>query len=519
MANTTESGLEGLWLRALAVFAAAFAYLRWLQFQTAIIPGFDGYYHIKFAELLPSLGFVREFKWAAHSVWATHFADKEILFHVFLVPFTWFGDLAVGAKYATVLLGAGAVTSFYLVVSLNRLRFPLVWTLLLCGSGGYFLYRIALPRPQLVSIILLLWSVHLILNRRRVALAAVTVVYSLSYTAFHLPLALALIVSAYLFLTERELEWKTPLTILGATVLGMLVNPYFPNNVRLFWVQNFAVPWMAVGSRADLNMAVELGALSTRTFLLSHLSVVVPYLLAIYLSLARPRRVDTKTRILFVISTFFLLMTFMIRRFLEYSVPITLLFLAAFYTEQLAGFDLRAALANAGRRRRWAVAAIVALVVLLGSLQVRTWHHVMPNFGPGPPMRQEAALYLKEHADPDELVFTCDWDDTPELFFFNDRNRYPVILDPSFMYYRDPEVWREWYEVARGGFAGRTYDILARDYRFGVCTWDFEDLKRIVEKDPRMEIVHDDGGAWVFRIDRENPEITLDQFLELAPDP
>jgi len=351
MDNPAESGLEGLWLRAVAVFAAAFAYLRWLQFQTAIIPGFDGYYHIKFAELLPSLGFAREFKWAAHSVWATHFADKEILFHAFLVPFTWFGDLAVGAKYATVLLGAAAVTSFYLVLSLNRLRFPLVWTLLLCGSGGYFLYRIALPRPQLVSIILLLWSLHLILNRRRVALAAVTIVYSLSYTAFHLPLALALIVSAYLLLTERELDWKTPLTILGATVLGMLVNPYFPNNVRLFWVQNFAVPWMALRGRVDLNMAVELGALSTRTFLLSHLSVVLPYLLAIYLALARPLRVETRTRILFVISTIFLLMTFMIRRFLEYSVPISLLFLAAFYTEQLEGFDLRATLAKAGPQR------------------------------------------------------------------------------------------------------------------------------------------------------------------------
>jgi hypothetical protein len=211
-------------------------------------------------------------------------------------------------------------------------------------------------------------------------------------------------------------------------------------------------------------------------------------------------------------------MTLLIRRIMEYSVPVTLLFLASFYTEQLSGLDLRATLTQAGRRRRWTVAAIVVLALGLVALQVRTWYHVMPNFGPGPPTRKAAALYLREHTDPDELVFTCDWDDAPELFFFNDRNRYPVMLDPSFMVYRDPDRWREWFEVARGGFAGRTYDILARDYRFGVCTWDFEELKRIVEKDPRMEIVHDDEWAWVFRIDREHPEIPLDRFLELAPD-
>jgi len=34
-----------LWLRASLVYAAAFAYLHSLQFQTAIIPGYDGYFH------------------------------------------------------------------------------------------------------------------------------------------------------------------------------------------------------------------------------------------------------------------------------------------------------------------------------------------------------------------------------------------------------------------------------------------------------------------------------------------
>ena len=60
-----------------------------------------------------------------------------------------------------------------------------------------------------------------------------------------------------------------------------------------------------------------------------------------------------------------------------------------------------------------------------------------------------------------------------------------------------------------------TYELLAPDYRYGVCTWDFDALKRIVERDPRMEIVLDSGGAWVFRIDQEHPEIDLLDYLEL----
>ena len=62
------------------------AYLGHLQFQTPWIPGYDGYYHIKFAQLLPSIGFSGEFPWAEQSLWARSFADKEFLFHVLVSP-------------------------------------------------------------------------------------------------------------------------------------------------------------------------------------------------------------------------------------------------------------------------------------------------------------------------------------------------------------------------------------------------------------------------------------------------
>ena len=73
-----DQPLRALWLRASLVFAGAWAFLHSLQFRTPYILGYDGYYHIKFAWLLPSIGFTREFPWAAHSIWATQFADKEI---------------------------------------------------------------------------------------------------------------------------------------------------------------------------------------------------------------------------------------------------------------------------------------------------------------------------------------------------------------------------------------------------------------------------------------------------------
>jgi len=438
---------------------------------------------------------------------------------VYLIPFTYFDDLATGIKWASVLMATLVLTSFYAILLLNRFRYPLLWYGLLLASGWFFLYRLNAARPHVVAILLLLWTVHLIVNRRRVALGAVVFLYSLSYTGFVLPLIVAVIVSVHLFVTERAMDWKTPLTVLGASLAGMLVNPFFPNNFRMFFVQNLYVPWMSLQSNVDLSMAGEFEPLDTRFLLMVHLAVVMPYAGALYLALVRPVKLDRKTTSLFVVSCSLIALTLMIRRFIEYSVPLTLLFLAAFYSCHLKEFSLRASLGRAGRGRLLAVGGAALVLLATAGLFVRSYRDAVPHFRVPETMLKDSALYLREHTAEDELVFTCDWDDTPALFFYNHHNRYPVFMDPNFMYVWNREHWKEWYGIAHGDFGGRTYNLLAESYEYGVCTWDFEHLRWIVENDPRMEVVLDAGGSWVFRVDRDNPEISIDQFLRLADDP
>jgi len=507
------------WLRVGLVFVAAWLYLYHLQFQTPWILAYDGWYHIKYADLLPSLGIQSEFKWAAQSMWAEHFADKQFLYHVYLIPFTWFDDLIVGMKHATILLGAGAVTSLYSVLSLNRMRFPLFWTSLLFASGSWFVYRLCLPRPHVLSIIFLLWSIHLILNHRRRALAVVIFIYSLSYAAFHVPFGLAVILSGHIYLSERRLEWKTPAVIFGAMLAGILVNPHFPETIRWFWTVNVMVPWMALSTSVDLNMADELMPMATLDFILAHAPIVAALFAVAYAGLVRPVRSSDKTRGLFLFFCVYALLASMNMRFIEYSVPVGILFAAACVTDRLQDVNLAELLRKFRPVLVYALGAVASLV--FAGMLVYTYRDTVPIFQVAPPERKTAALYLKEHTDPDELVYTCDWDDAPELFFFNQKNRYPVIMDPFYMYAHSPKVWREWASIASGSYAGRSYDELAKNYRYGVCTIEFEELKAIVENDPRMEVVFDDTkneGAWVFRLDPDNPSITLDQFLGIVPE-
>ncbi len=481
------------------VFMCSLAMFYHYQSLSPYIPGTDGYYHIKFAYLMRTEGFLKVFKWASMSIWSETFYDKEFLFHVYLIPFTYFKDLAYGAKLGTAILAATSVTSFFAILRLNRIKFASLWWLMLMCSGGYFLYRNNVPRPQVLSIILALWSIHFIINQKRIALFLLGVVYTLSYTAYFLPVVFSGIISGYLFIFEDDLDWKTPAVTLGAMAVGILINPYFPNNLVYLYLQNFYVLWMSTQNKVNLRMGNELGPMSTRELLGGNAAAVIAYIGVFFMALYRPKQVSKTVRSMFFLSLAVILLTFHTKRFTEYSVPITLMFCAFFFHPYLVDLDLKQAWEE---QRSMVVGWIGVLVMLFISLGIGSYIGTSRQFKGSAPAHKGAALYLKKHTKKDEVVFTCDWDDGPELIFFNHHNRYLIFLDPNFMYFWKPKLWVKWDKLAHGRFGNKTHDILKKDFkvRYGVCTREFGDLRSLIKRDKQIKIVFEKDGAYVFKL-------------------
>jgi hypothetical protein len=488
------------WAELLLVFGLSLGFFAYFQFQSAYLPGTDAYYHIKIAYVIRTQGFLANFKWASLSMWVQNFSDKEFLYHLWLLPFTLFSNLAFGAKLATVFLASLAVTSFFAILRLNRFAAAWFWFALLLVSGGYFLYRINVPRPQVLSVLLALWSVHFILNHQHKRLAVLCFFYAWSYTAFHLPLIFSLIVSGSVLLFERKVEWKTPLLVLLSTLAGMCIHPYFPDNFRLFYYQNFYILWMSKFAPVDLHMGNEFARAPWLSLLSVSASVTIPYLAFLVTQAITRQKIEAKTRHLFFISLSLIFLTLLVKRFAEYSVPFTLIFCAAYFT---AYWDRIVGLWSLVFRRHCLQESVLMLLVFgYGVLAMRSHNDVRPQFLNSAAGFADAAHFMAEKTEPDEVVFTCDWDDAPPLFFHNHRNRYLVFLDPNFMYIWDPEIWRRWDKVAHGNFGQATYDVLKNDFgvRFGVCTQDFSKLKKRIQLDSRLRIVRDDPKVYVFEV-------------------
>ena len=488
-----------LFLETGLVYLLSCAFFYYYQFLSPYLPSTDPFYHIKFAYLLRTEGFIHNFRWATLSLWADHFCDKEFLYHVYLMPFTLFSNLETGAKVATVILAAAGTASFYAILRLNKAVCPWLWYFLLMTSGGFFLYRINMTRPQALSILLSLWSLHFIINRQYIKLALISFIYTWSYTAFHLPLMYALLICVHELVLEKRLDLRAPLAAFSAMLAGMLTHPYFPENFRMFYLQNFYILYQSSYSAVDLHMGGEFSPMTTRKLLEVITSVVIPYFAAFFCAMAVPKKIDAKTRGVFIVSLAMILLSLMVKRFVEYSVPFTLMFCAMFFSHYKDDFSLKTFLRE---RPRAAYPAAALVLVVLAVLAVRSHRDVKPQYEMEESIYKQAALYLQQNTKKDEVVFTCDWDDAPDLFFYNHSNRYLVFLDPNFMYAWKPEIWKEWDDAANGRLGDATYDALKNDFKtnWGVCTSDFTGIRTLIRNDKRFSVPYEDQNTFVFRL-------------------
>src|SRR5713101_9364069 len=145
----------------------------WLQYSTdAICCGdYDGYYHIKWARLLwdnlRAGHFPPGFPWLPLTTLnPRNYVDHHLLYHIILIPFSWFRDLQTGAKIAAILFGSLAVFSCYWLIVRYEIRYRLIWLLALLASSAPFLYRLSMTKAPPFAIIFLVIGIYLLFEKK-----------------------------------------------------------------------------------------------------------------------------------------------------------------------------------------------------------------------------------------------------------------------------------------------------------------------------------------------------------------
>jgi hypothetical protein len=502
-------------LIATIVVALTFSVVQW---ATPNVIGVDGDFHIKIAAIMRDQGWRMflpvHFPWLPTTILnPEEFTDHHLLFHLLLVPFTLL-DLRLGAKLSAVIFASMALLVAYQTMVENRVRYALVWLLVLLASASPFLYRLSMTRRQALTVTLLLLALYLAFKRRDRWLVPLGFAFSWLFDGF--PLLLLICGAAFLgdWWDRRRPAWGMILYPALGVALGTVIHPYFPNNVLFSYLHMLPKVLQLLGLRHG-DVVIQVGnewyPYST-SFLLSAnwlaLLLVplgfVPILLDPRLS--RLRAVDGKVVTLAILALTFLAMFLRSRRWIESEPVFALLFCAFAWNRALPEY-VRSWLRRVIPAKSEplialtvavAVAPLVYFTVVGGMADVKSSRDYLQY--------RDAARWLAQNTPAGSRVFATDWDDFPELFYWNTHNVYLVGLDPTYMYLHDGPLYLRWRAITRGQVE-RPSTAIRDEYDSG---WVFTDRQhtaflRQAEADPDLVEVFRSANAVVFRVNGWSP--------------
>lgn len=450
--------------------AAAIALIFWrLQFSTRSIccGDYDGYYHFMWSRLLWE-GF-RSHHWRPAFTWLPlttlnprDYVDHHWLFHVILIPFTWFRDVRLGAKIASALFAGLAVFSCFWLLVRYRIRFAFVWLIALLACSAPFLYRLNMAKAPPFAIIYLILGIHFLFQKKYWPLVPLGFVFTLTYDMFVLLVGAAFIWVLVTGWAERRFEWRPIVWVLLGTAAGTVINPYFPHNLFLFY--------------EHLKIKLTLNDFSTKVGgewypyttweFLANSGVACLAMVAGYIAFEPADRKHSQQPLFFLIfSSVLLLMMARWRRIAEYWPPFAIIF-AAFALQTWIGggrsafvhlpadvldelqpfLDRHQApkVDRANQTKGILQLLGAAFVALLLAAVLCAWRLpvTIKDIGESdPPNFYRAGMqWVRANVPPGEMVFNTDWDDFPRLFFFDPTHRYVSGLDPTYLYDQNKDL-------------------------------------------------------------------------------
>ncbi len=468
------------WVYLIFGFLAILMLMVILQRSTdAICCGdWDGYYHIRWSSILwqslVSGHGLPEFKWLPLTILNPQdYNDHHFLFHLLQIPFLWFFEPVTAAKVAAVFYATLAVFSVYWLLFYYKIEYLPIWLGALLTCANPFYYRMNMAKAPPLTIIFSVIGIYLLFERKYFWLLPLMFLFTWTYSLFPLLWFAALIWTAIVAWNERKFEWR-PLgyTTIGL-ILGNIIHPYFPNNIKLFIqhlamkirMGNYDVP---VGGEWYSYQAVEL---------LTHLPIALLAMLVGYiLFIPKARKLSEKATFFLLFVTPLLVAQFIAKRYAEYFPPFAILFAAfswqAFFIKDFEALpedfrrEIEPLLDKTNKQPLFHDKLKTALVITIGVfffiLVLFNYRGVdlgwfkqeglietIRNNEPNDKYRR-ATEWAKANIPENEIIFNCNWDDFPKLFYFAPEHRYVYGLDPNYLYSKSPELYKSLRDITEG---------------------------------------------------------------------
>jgi len=503
------------------VFVIALVLFSWLQVSPAL-PEPDSFYHAKVATILSEGKVLKSFPWLQETNLKENFVDHHFLYHLFLAPFVRLTDPLIGVKVATVIFSSLLVLAVYWLFKKFQLKFPLLFLLFLLTSQPW-LFRASLVKAPAVFLIFFILAFYLLVHQKWLALFTVSFLSVWLYAGWPLLLVLAavyLLVSWLLgrfrledsiwykikqiFKSKKQtVSWKGLGYVAAGLMGGLVVNPYFPANLNFYWQQ--IVKIALVNYQTVIGVGGEWYPYGFMNLISDAPLVCALLVVSLLLFALTFKKQSIYTWVFLILTLAFFVLTLKSRRQVEFFIPLAVIFSAfcfSDYFKRLSRFHLGVLM-----HPSWQIFfSLIILVFGLGfALQIPTGlAKVKADMQSGRPLDhyQASGGWLKANTPRNSIVFNTDWDDFPALFYQNSHNFYLTGLDPTFMYERDNQKYRQYADITLGNQYRDLKRLIKNEFKADYVFLDkkHDNLERLLRHHVDFKKVYEDSEAIIYQV-------------------
>ncbi len=470
------------------------------QFSNPVLFGADGYLHIRMSEFIRQYGLNYDFHWARYSTFANNFSDKDLFYHILIVPLTFMPDIFQGAKFAACIFAIFLYLVFFLLLRRYCQRPLIPIFLITLFLSVPFLEAISRLRPMIFIIALTLIFIHFLIQKNQGALFLITLLYALSHVSSPLLLVFVLLGESIRFINEREFIWKSVRTVALALIIGFLIHPNFPDNFLVFYLNGILVPFYAL--KWGLELGAEFFPISTREYILGYPFILIGLILLLAASLSEANKFRFSTKIWMAITGFFFVISFFSRRYIIHSYPFILISLSCYFSDWWQAQAGREKFFQQRTVRLWTLVACIFVFIFLGVRTLNGFHNNTLAKGEFNRHYENVAQWLKKYVPSGEIIFHTNWSDSQYFIGLAPEYDYFVTFDPIYMYYWNPDKYRLYRNISFGQTRD-PYVLLKKEFgvRFGYAGKNyFSGLIAQIRGDRRFEVLAEDNFGLLFKL-------------------
>lgn len=484
----------------------------------------DAFYHAKMAQLIAHGTILKTLPWMQFSTIREHFTDHQLLYHVMMSPFAYFFDPLIGAKIATIVFSVASVLIFYWLLKKLNIKYPLIFALLLLTSAGLN-YRLLAVKINSLSLINIWFIIYALYKKKTYLLASLGFLFVWLYGGWPLSVLIFLIyylsqkiyqeiqkgldksiIKKTLACLDKSIILNKQFLALSVGLLaGIIINPYWPQNIS-FYRQLMQIG--AINYSHTFNVGAEWHSISVVDLagLMPH--IFVAGLILFVVALFKINKLSKFSIFTILLSFVFLVLNIKSVRYLEYFIPFYILFMASTWTDLQKILPPNIFKEYFTKLNIWLKSFLMLtaalFIVLLGySIYTNTWAIEKNTNYPLDNLRS-SSLWLKNNTPEKSIIFNSDWDEWPQLFYYNDSNYYIIGLDYTLMYNYDKALHKTYDDIMLGkqkNSLGLTIkEKFGAQYILVTKKEKHSELLKNLKNSSELQNIYEDSEALIYKI-------------------